>query len=71
MQAIKYKMGKQQGPMTSPRELYSISYNKPIMEKNKKQYIYIYIYIYMCVCVSVCVCMTESLCSTAVSSTTL
>ena len=47
MQAIKYKMGKQQGPMASPRELYSISYNKPIMEKNKKQYIYIY----MCLCV--------------------
>ena len=45
MQTITFRMDEKQGPNVQYRELYSISYNKPL--KRVCIYIYIYIYIYI------------------------
>ena len=47
-------MGKQQGPTVRHIEIYSISCNKPLMEKNKKKNVCVYLYTHI----------TESLCCT-------
>ena len=55
MQTIRiYRMDKQ-GPTVWHREIYSISYNKSLMEKNIKKNVGIYIY--MCVCVYIYMCV--------------
>ena len=48
MQAVTYRMDKQQGPTVYGTENY-IQY--PVIDHNRKEYENRYIYIYMCVCV--------------------
>ena len=57
MQTGIYRMDKQQGPTIEHRELYSITYDKTIMEKNMKRNTY--------------TCITESIGYTAEVNTTL
>ena len=59
MQTITFRMHEKQGPTVQYRELYSISYNKPL----KRVCVCVYIYIYICI--------PESLCYTAETGTTL
>ena len=56
MQTGIYRMDKQQGPTIEHRELYSITYDKTIMEKNMKRNTY--------------TCITESIGYTAEVNTT-
>ena len=56
-------MNKQQGPNVQHGELYSISYDKHNGKEYEKERV--------CVCVYIYACITESLCYTAVTNTTL
>ena len=58
-------MDRQQGPTVEPRELYSLSYDKPQWKRIFKKNVCVCIYIYIYICMYVCMYITESLYCTA------
>ena len=58
MQAVTYRMDKQQGPTVYGTENY-IQY--PVIDHNRKEYENRYIYIYVCVCIYMTLCCTEEI----------